>query len=72
MSQFLILQTAVDDAMVRLQQSACTDAEVKELMTLYYTHQHHRSISEFLQHECDCGHETYMQVLYYFSKFGFR
>ena len=62
LSKFLLLQTAADDAVIRLRKSNLSEVEVKNCLSLYYEYQHHGSLSEFLQHECTRGHEVFMQV----------
>ena len=49
LSQFLLLQTASDDSLVRL---AMTDLAHKqeELMRLYFKEQHHKSIADFVSY----------------------
>ncbi len=63
LSQFYLLQTAADDAIVRLQKSVFTDEEKVCLTNWYYRYQQHTSIGEFLQYNC-CkqSQEVFMQV----------
>ena len=64
LSQFLLLQTAADDALIRLQKSSFSKVEVEFFLNLYYKHQHHRSIGVFLEYKClSEDHEVFMQVL---------
>lgn len=54
LSQFLILQTAAPDAIVRLQNTNLEKREVIEGM--YFKRQHHHSIEEFLNDQLEqCG-----------------
>ncbi len=63
LSQFLLIQTAADDAIVRLQNSALTDEEITCLTNWYFKYQQHTSIGEFLQHHCiHQNHDMFMQV----------
>ena len=62
LSQFLLLQTAADDALVRLKKSGLSEEEVKFFQRLYNEHQHHHSLREFLEYECRVDHEVFMQV----------
>ena len=49
MSQFLLLQTAAPDAIMRLEHTKL--AEVKrEIEIIYFKKQHHDSIEDFLNH----------------------
>ena len=48
-SQYLLLQMATPDALVRLQHTALA-SNAKELTLTYFTKQHHGSISDFLRH----------------------
>ena len=48
-SQYLLLQTASPDALVRLEQSPLTDQK-EELLELYFQQQHHNSLEDFLAH----------------------
>ncbi len=63
LSQFLLLQTAADDAIVRLQNSAFPEEEIVRLTSWYFRHQQHTSIGEFLHYNCNHQvHEVFMQV----------
>ena len=57
LSQFLLLQTASDDSLVRL---AMTDLAHKqeELMRLYFKEQPHRSIADFVSYHIQNSDET--------------
>ena len=48
-SQYLLLQTASPDALVRLEQSPLADQK-EELLELYFKRQHHNSLEDFLAH----------------------
>ena len=48
-SQYLLLQTASPDALVRLEQSPLADQK-EELLELYFQRQHHNSLEDFLAH----------------------
>ena len=48
-SQYLLLQTASPDALVRLEQSSLADQK-EELLELYFQRQHHNSLEDFLAH----------------------
>ena len=63
LSQFLLLQTAADDAIVRLQNTSFSQTEVERVLSIYYEYQHHNSLEEFLENECKNDHERLMQVL---------
>ena len=62
LSQFLLLQTAADYAIIRLKESTFSPEEVDCLMNWYFEHQQHSSIGEFLQYECSHHREVFMQV----------
>ena len=62
LSQFLLLQTAADDAIIRLRKSTLSHEEIKCLTSWYFKHQYHTSIGEFLQYECSHNREVFMQV----------
>ena len=49
MSQYLLLQTASPDALVRLEYTQLADQR-EELSRLYFQEQHHNSIEDFLAH----------------------
>jgi len=49
MSQYLLLQTASPDALVRLEYTSLAHQR-EELSRLYFQEQHHNSIQEFLTH----------------------
>ena len=48
-SQYLLLQMASPDALVRLEQSPLADQK-EELLELYFKRQHHNSLEDFLAH----------------------
>ena len=50
LSQYLLLQTASDDALARLKFSKLQETAVNNFMEVYYGHQHHSSIGDFLNH----------------------
>lgn len=55
LSQYLLLQIASDDALIRLKRTVLAD-QWKELTQIYYLQQHHSSITDFLQHHIqECG-----------------
>ena len=49
MSQYLLLQTASPDALVRLEYTQLADQR-EELSRIYFQEQHHNSIEDFLAH----------------------
>jgi len=49
MSQYILLQTASPDAVVRLEYTPLADQK-EELSRLYFQEQHHNSIEDFLAH----------------------
>ena len=51
LSQFLLLQTASPDAIVRLQNTVLE--ERKEIEEVYFTKLHHQSVEEFLTDQLD-------------------
>ena len=53
LSQYFILLTASDDALIRLKKTALADKQ-NELVQLYFSKQHHNSIVDFMQHQIDC------------------
>ena len=57
MSQFLLLQTASDDSLIRL---AMTDLahQQKEFMRLYFKEQHHKSVANFNSYHIQNSDET--------------
>ena len=57
LSQFLLLQTASDDSLVRL---AMTDLahQQEELMRLYFKEQHHKSVADFISYHIQNSDET--------------
>ena len=57
LSQFLLLQTASDDSLIRL---AMTDLAHKqeELMRLYFKEQHHTSIADFVSYHVQNSDEN--------------
>lgn len=59
LSQYLLLQTASDDSLVRLKKTALADQQ-QELMQLYFSEQHHDSVVDFVHHHIqqnDDGHK---------------
>ena len=48
-SLYLLLQTASDDALIRLKRTDLADKQ-QELMYMYFKEQHHGSIVDFLGH----------------------
>ena len=49
LSQYLLLQTASDDSLVRLKMSDLAYQQ-EELMRLYFSEQHHNSVADFVYH----------------------
>lgn len=49
LSQYLLLQIASDDALIRLKRTALVDRQ-KEFMQVYFSEQHHDSIINFVCH----------------------
>ena len=49
LSQYLLLQIASDDALIRLKRTSLADQQ-KEFMQLYFSEQHHDSIVDFVYH----------------------
>jgi len=49
MNQYLLLQTASPDALVRLEHTLLADQR-EELLRLYFQEQHHNSVEDFLAH----------------------
>jgi len=49
MSQYLLLQTASPDALVRLEYTLLANQR-EELLRLYFQEQHHSSVEDFLAH----------------------
>ncbi len=62
LSQFLLLQTAADDGIIRLHKSDLLQEEIECLTSWYFKHQYHTSIGEFLQYECSHNREVFLQV----------
>ena len=65
LSQFLLLQTAAPDAIVRLQNTSLEKRELVE--DIYFKKQHHHSIEEFLIDQlkwCDGKGGLLIQVLF--------
>ena len=52
MSQYLLLQTASPDALVRLEYTSLADQR-EELSRIYFQEQHHNSIQDFLAHHLE-------------------
>lgn len=50
LSQYLLLQTASEDALFRLKHSKFVDNEVNYFMRLYYQGQEHKSVIDFLNY----------------------
>ena len=57
LSQFLLLQTASDDSLVRLMMTDLVHKQ-KELMRLYFKEQQHKSIADFVYHHMQNSDET--------------
>jgi hypothetical protein len=49
LSQYLLLQIASDDALIRLKRTSLADQQ-KDFMHLYFSEQHHDSIIDFIYH----------------------
>ena len=49
LSQYLLLQVASDDALIRLKRTSLANQQ-KEYMHLYFAEQHHDSIIDFVRH----------------------
>ena len=49
LSQYLMLQTATDDAIVRVKNTVLSDHQEK-FIQVYFSEQHHNSIIDFVQH----------------------
>ena len=49
LSQYLLLQIACDDALIRLKRTSLADQQ-KEFMHLYFSEQHHDSVIDFVSH----------------------
>ena len=66
LSQFLLIQTASEDALFRLKYSKLLDEEIQYLMDLYFHGQEHKSVPDFLLHSlrepANSNQELYMQV----------
>ena len=50
LSQYLLLQTAADDALIRLKHSSLSEDEVEYFRNVYCQEQHHQSIFDFLEY----------------------
>ena len=57
LSQFLLLQTASDDSLVRLAMTELAHQQ-EELMRLYFNEQHHKSIADFISYHIQNSDET--------------
>ena len=62
LSQFLLLQIASDDALVRLKKTALAYKQ-EEYMQLYFIEQHHDSIVDFVRHHIQSGDGTHEGLL---------
>ena len=66
LSQYLLLQTASDDSLIRLERTALADRQ-RELMRVYSSEQHHHSIVDFVDHyihHCDENQEGLLMQVY--------
>ena len=68
LGQYLLLQTASEDALFRLKHSKLSEEEVKYVMDIYYRGQEHASIFDFLeytinQRDYDSNTQIFMQVM---------
>ena len=68
LGQYLLLQTASEDALFRLKHSKLSEEEVKYVMDIYYHGQEHASIFDFLeytinQRDYDSNAQIFMQVI---------
>ena len=57
LSQYLLLQTASDDSLVRLKMTDLAHQQEK-LMRLYYSEQHHTSITDFVYYHIQNNDES--------------
>ena len=57
LSQYLLLQTASDDSLVRLKMTDLAHQQ-EELMRLYFSEQHHKSIADFVYYHIQNSDET--------------
>jgi len=62
LSQFLLIQTAPDDALIRLKSSNLSQEDVQYFTELYFEHQSHSSIGEFLEYEFNHESDMFIQV----------
>ena len=66
LSQFLLLQTASPDAIIRLESTALEDKN--EIRKIYFEKLHHQSIEEFLTNQlqqCDTKGGLLIQVIFF-------
>ena len=49
LSQYLLLQTATDDAIVRLEKTSLAEQQ-KKFIHIYFSEQHHNSVVAFVKH----------------------
>ena len=68
LGQYLLLQTASEDALFRLQHSKLSEKEIQYVMDVYYHGQEHASIFDFLdysinQRDYDSNTQIFMQVI---------
>ena len=68
LGQYLLLQTASEDALFRLQHSKLSEEEIKYVMDVYCHGQEHASIFDFLdysinQRDYDSNTQIFMQVM---------
>ena len=52
LSQYLLLQIASDDALIRLKRTSLADQQ-KEFMHIYFSEQHHDSVIDFVRHHIE-------------------
>ena len=68
LSQYLLLQIASDDALIRLKRTSLADQQ-NEFMQVYFSEQHHDSIIDFIYHHIKDDDGTseglLMQVILY-------
>ena len=65
LGQYLLLQTASEDALFRLKHSKLSEEEIKYVMDVYYLGQKHASIFDFLDYSINQKDNTqiFMQVM---------
>ena len=57
LSKYLLLQTASDDSLVRLKMTDLAQQQ-EELVRLYFSEQHHKSVAEFVYHHIQNSDES--------------